>query len=142
MATQSSLVVQQVRLQQWAEQIRDCQSRPKGMDVETWCAQNNLTKANYYYRLCRVREVCLEQVQGTTSAAFVELPVPAASSESPKVPRTVISNGSVPVVRFRNTKGLSVEIFSGVLSEILHHLISLIVKVVVRKNIYFYGQLP
>ena len=44
MATQTSLVAQQVRLQQWAEQIRDCQSRPKGMDVETWCAQNNLTK--------------------------------------------------------------------------------------------------
>ncbi len=30
MATQTSLVAQQVRLQQWAEQIRDCQSRPKG----------------------------------------------------------------------------------------------------------------
>ena len=54
----------------------DCQSRPKRMDVETWCAQNNLTKANYYYRLRRVREVCLEQVQGTAATAFVELPVP------------------------------------------------------------------
>ena len=124
MATQTSLVAQQVRLRQWAEQIRDCQSRPKGMDVETWCAQNNLTKANYYYRLRHVREVYLEQVQGTDSAAFVELPVPtAASSESPKVPRTVISDGTVPVVRIRNTKGLSAEIFSGVSSEILHHLI-------------------
>ena len=75
MATQTSLVAQQVRLQQWAEQIRDCQNRPKGMDVETWCAQNNLTKANYYYRLRRVREVCLEQVQETAAASFVELPV-------------------------------------------------------------------
>lgn len=63
MSTQTSLVARRVRLQQWAEQIRDCQSRPKGMDVETWCAQNNLTKANYYYRLRRVREVCLDQVQ-------------------------------------------------------------------------------
>ena len=80
MATQTSLVAQKVRLQQWAEQIRDCQSRPKGMDVETWCAQNNLTKANYYYRLRRVREVCLEQVQGTDPAAFVELPLPTAVS--------------------------------------------------------------
>ena len=41
MATQTGLVAQQVRLQQWAEQIRNCQSRPKRMDVETWCAQNN-----------------------------------------------------------------------------------------------------
>ena len=124
MATQTSLVAQQVRLQQWAEQIRDCQSRPKGMDVETWCAQNNLTKANYYYRLRRVREVCLEQVQGTASTAFVELPVPtAASSESPKVPGTVASDGTVPVIRIRNTKGLSAEIFSGVSQETLRHLI-------------------
>ena len=45
MATQTSLVAQQVRLQQWAEQIRDCQSRPKGMDIETWCARNNQSSA-------------------------------------------------------------------------------------------------
>ncbi len=124
MATQTSIVAQQVRLQQWAEQIRDCQSRPKGMDVETWCAQNNLTKANYYYRLRRVREVCLEQVQGTASAAFVELPTPtAASSESPKVPGIVTSDDAVPVIRIRNTKGLSAEIFSGVSPEMLRQLI-------------------
>lgn len=74
MATRTSLVAQQVRLQQWAEQIRDCQNRPKGMDVETWCVQNNLKKANYYYRLRRVREVYLEQIQEKTAASFVELP--------------------------------------------------------------------
>ena len=45
MAIQTSLVAQQVRLQQWAEQIRNCQSRPKGMDIETWCARNNQSSA-------------------------------------------------------------------------------------------------
>ena len=60
MATQTSLVAQQVRIRQWAEQIRNCQNRPKGMDVETWCTQNNLTKANYYYRLRRVRQKYLD----------------------------------------------------------------------------------
>ena len=59
MATQTSLVAQQVRIRQWAEQIRNCQNRPKGMDVETWCTQNNLTKANYYYPLKRVRQMYL-----------------------------------------------------------------------------------
>ena len=49
MTTQTSLVAEQVRLQQWAEQVRDCKNRPRGMDVETWCAQNNITKANYYF---------------------------------------------------------------------------------------------
>ena len=46
MATQTGLVAQQIRLQQWAEQIRDCQSRPKGMDVEIWCTQNNQSAGN------------------------------------------------------------------------------------------------
>lgn len=50
------------------------------MDVETWCSQNNLTKANYYYRLRRVRKVCLEQIQDTTAPAFVELPAPDADA--------------------------------------------------------------
>ena len=74
MATQTSLVAQQVRIRQWAEQIRNCQNRPKGMDVETWCTQNNLTKANYYYRLRRVRQICLDQMQDTETTAFVERP--------------------------------------------------------------------
>ena len=35
MATQTSLIAQQVRIRQWAEQIRACQNRPAGMDVDT-----------------------------------------------------------------------------------------------------------
>ena len=41
------------------------------MDVETWCAQNNLTKANYYYRLRRVHEVCLKQFQATNNPTLL-----------------------------------------------------------------------
>lgn len=121
MATQTSLVAQQVRLQQWAEQIRDCQSRPKGMDVETWCAQNNLTKANYYYRFRRVREVCLEQVQGTAATVFVELPVPTtASTELPKISQTVTSDDTVPLIRIKNTKGLSAEMLRHLIGAFSH----------------------
>lgn len=58
MATQTSLMAQQIRIQQWAEQIRECQNRPKGMDVETWCAQNNLTKANCIFR--STRTICTD----------------------------------------------------------------------------------
>lgn len=60
MATQTSFIAQQVRIRQWAEQIRACQNRPAGMDVDTWCVQNNLTKSNYYCRLRRVRKACLD----------------------------------------------------------------------------------
>ena len=114
MATQISLVAQQVRIRQWAEQIRNCQNRPKGMDVETWCTQNNLTKANYYYRLRRVRQICLDQMQDTETTAFVELP---------KESGTCISAGTLPMIRIKNTRGLSAEIFSGTSPEMLCHLI-------------------
>lgn len=42
MTTQTSLMAEQVRLQEWAEQVRDCKNRPRGMNVETWCDQNNI----------------------------------------------------------------------------------------------------
>lgn len=51
MSSQSSMVAAGFRLQEWAAQIRECQSRPAGMSVASWCADNGITKANYYYRI-------------------------------------------------------------------------------------------
>ena len=123
MATQTSLVAQQIRLRQWAEQIRECQNRPEGMDVQTWCTQNNITKANYYYRLRRVREACLGQFQHTATT-FVELPVPDNKTVTPDdVPVSDTPVGMSPVIRIKNIRGLSAEIFPTAPPEILHHLI-------------------
>lgn len=118
MATQTSLIAQQTRIQEWAEKVRDCQSRPKGMDVETWCAQNNLTKANYYYRLRRVREVYLEQFQ-ETSREFIEI-----SNPKPQIPEeeklsSSDSTDAIPVIKLTNPQGFSAEIFSNVSTELL-----------------------
>ena len=100
MATQTSLMAQQIRIQQWAEQIRECQNRPKGMDVETWCVQNNLTKANYYYCLRRVREVCLEQIQASEMPTFVELPIPDNKEVCAEpVMETCFTEKATPVLR-------------------------------------------
>ena len=129
MATQTSLVAQQVRIRLWTEQIRNCQTRPKGMDVETWCAQNNLTKANYYYRLRRVRQICLDQMQGgrrrdAGAAAGGERPAPVPNkTDTPKESGTCILAGTLPMIRIKNTRGLSAEIFSGTSPEMLCHLI-------------------
>lgn len=96
------------------------------MDVETWCTQNNLTKANYYYRLRRVRQICLDQMQDTETTAFVELPAPAPDpkkTDTSKESGTCISAGTLPMIRIKNTRGLSAEIFSGTSPEMLCHLI-------------------
>ena len=53
----------------------------EGMDVATWCEQHNITKANYYYRLKRVRQMCLEQMTDTVQPAFVELRKPRKKVE-------------------------------------------------------------
>ena len=63
MSSETTIVAEQCRLQEWAAQIRDCQSRPSGMSVVEWCAGHGITKANYYYRLRRVRKACLETIQ-------------------------------------------------------------------------------
>ena len=34
MNSQTSLVAEQIRLQQWADQIRECQNRPSDMKVD------------------------------------------------------------------------------------------------------------
>ena len=42
MATNTTAVAKQVRLQQWAQQITDCQNRPVGMKVIDWCDANGI----------------------------------------------------------------------------------------------------
>ena len=63
MSSETTMLAEQCRLREWAAQIRDCQNRPAGMSVVSWCARHGITKANYYYRLRRVRAACLEAVQ-------------------------------------------------------------------------------
>lgn len=62
MSSLTTDIATQYRLQEWAAQIRDCQNRPDGVSVVQWCSQNGITKANYYYRLRRVREACIENI--------------------------------------------------------------------------------
>ena len=74
MKSQTSLVAQQTRLREWAEQIRECNSRPHGMTVGDWCQSQGITKANYYWRLRKVREELLKAADSTPT--FVELKAP------------------------------------------------------------------
>ena len=64
MSSETTMVATNFRLQEWATQIKECQNRPAGMRVADWCACHGITKADYYYRLRRVREACLESISG------------------------------------------------------------------------------
>ena len=104
MSSQTSLVAEQVRLQQWAAQIQDCKNRPADMKVETWCSEHGITKANYYYRLKRVRKACLEVYN--PEPAFVELPQPTEKA----LPQE--DSSLKPTAILRNSRGLALEIYN------------------------------
>lgn len=124
MTSQTSIVARQIRLMEWAEQIRDCQNRPKEMDVAAWCAQHGITKANYYYRLKRVRKACLDLLPDTGAPAFIELPVPRRkSSEAVTLLTNPGHNTAAPVACIRNADGLSVEIFPDIAPEMVRCLV-------------------
>lgn len=78
MNSETSLVATQCRLQQWAADIQSCQARPKEMSVEEWCLQQGITKANYYYRLRRVRQACLDHMERDIVPLPQEVLSPAA----------------------------------------------------------------
>ena len=115
MNSQTSLVARQCRLQAWALQIKDCQSRPAEMTVNEWCIQNNITKANYYYRLKCVRQACLDSMESASS--FIEVPVakiaPAGEREC--------SSGVSAVIRSSN--GLCIELHDNATADFLKKLI-------------------
>lgn len=66
-----STVKSQLRLQQWAKIISDCQA--SDMTVVAWCEANNINIKSYYYWLRKVRSHTLEQMPELTE----NLPVSA-----------------------------------------------------------------
>lgn len=115
MKSQTSLVAKQFRLQTWAAQVQDCQNRPEGMLVEDWCRQNNITKANYYYRLKCVRQACLDSIQAE-EASFVELKPPVEPVETRNAP----SNVSAVL---HSAHGIRIDLYDNASSDFIHKIL-------------------
>lgn len=72
--TAITTVKQELRLQEWMEQIKAQQE--SGMTVAAYCAQNGINIKTYYYHLRKVREQCL-----ASEPAIVPVSVPRATSD-------------------------------------------------------------
>lgn len=114
---QTSLVAEQVRLHQWADQIQSCQRRSSDMKITTWCAQNGIIKATYYYRLKRVREACLIACDNPKST-FVELPI----SEHSTAKDVSISNDKTAAI-VRMSSDISIELLNSASPEFLRSIL-------------------
>lgn len=122
MKSKESQVAAQIRLHQWAMEVQECINRPKDMTVDEWCEQHNIKKANYYWRLKRVRQACLEQLE-TTSGNFVELPVPTLQTiPSASVTPTINDNSSTVAV-LHTGSGISIEIKNNATTGFIKNLI-------------------
>lgn len=118
MKSQTSLIAQQTRLREWAEQIKECNSRPYGMTVDEWCLANGLTKANYYWRLRKVREALLTVADSTPT--FVELKAP---EPAPSIPEIAGEGNSSKVVAIINKNSYSIEITDRASASFLQNLL-------------------
>lgn len=83
----------------------------------------NDQKANYYYRLRRVRKACLDQMQ-TEQADFIELPMPSEKNISADTENV---SDSIPAIRIKTKEGVSFEVFSNVSTEVLKYLIEVVI---------------
>lgn len=130
MKTKTSSVAEAVRLQQWGEQIKECQNRPAELKVDDWCRLHGITKSNYYYRLRRVRQAVLDcsaekEPECTQCQGFVELPVPANSVSSMMPIKQTTSDGmtgSVVTAVIRGCNGISIDVFRDTTPEMLYTL--------------------
>ena len=118
MSSQTSLVAKNYRLQQWAAQVQDCQNRPEGMLVDDWCRQNNITKANYYYRLKCVRQACLDAMPDLPTG-FVELPAPP---ETFPVSENTSGVPSVSAV-IHTRSGVAIELYDSASADFIQKLL-------------------
>lgn len=113
MNTHESNVARQYRLQQWAEQIRNCNDRPANLSVKDWCYQNDISPANYYYRLREVRKACLATLPTEQSSQQL-VPVSAELTSSTSDDESVLEI-TVNEARIRVTNHTSPELLSMVM---------------------------
>jgi len=78
----SATLKKQLRYQQWIEEVKDFNSRPKDMTVREWCALHDIKPPTFYDHLRRVQDYYAGQITVTdtpnvpavSEPTFVELP--------------------------------------------------------------------
>ena len=126
MSSETALVAHQYRLNQWAQEVRDCNNRPENQSVTSWCRENNLKPSNFYYHLNQVRKACLDLIPANEEQ--VE-PKPISQSVVP-VPQTLIANANIPPEATSSitikTNNLEIQVSEGTTAELLQMVLGVV----------------
>lgn len=88
--------IMQIQMASWAAMIKD--RADSGLTVQDWCAQNNVSKHAYYYRLRQLRNKMLEAAD--PDHLLTKGDTPCAVSFA-KLPAAVTSNTAEVALRIR-----------------------------------------
>ena len=118
----------QIRLASWKAVVEQCNSRPQGVSVKQWLAENNINEKTYYYWLRRVRREVYSQMHQELPAlherkipavAFAEIPVPdACKTEDISFKADVVIRSGSLVIGIANS--VSESLLSAIVASINH----------------------
>ena len=84
-------ITHEVRLLNWKAVIEQCQSRPKGQTIVSWCEENGISVKQYYYWQRRVRRKAVQEAPAAllpsspreeTQVSFAEISFPQKTQAS------------------------------------------------------------
>lgn len=107
-------ITHEMRLTKWASIVSTC--RNSGMNIRSWCIENNVSEKQFHYWQRRVRGELLETFKKTKAEAsplFVQLPAPDSSIESSPFKADIVIHSGNSTLEISNSA--SEELLSKVL---------------------------
>ncbi len=118
-----------VRRTNWLNIVNQCQSRPSGMSVKQWLAENDIKEKAYYYWLRKFRkEACkqmqLPEVATKAEVTFAEVTIPVSATSSATTSQKTPYGSPAAVIKCNGlTIELSNDISEGLLSRLLQEVV-------------------
>ena len=89
-------ITHEVRLSNWKAVIEQCQSRPKGQTIASWCEENGISVKQYYYWQRRVRRKAVQEASTALLQSSPREEVPVSFAEISFPPKTQASSCAAP----------------------------------------------
>ena len=109
----------EVRLEQWAAIITQCQNRPDGQTAKQWLAENDISEKTYYYWLRKVRRRAYDSMEKQLPSVSPE-PSPVVLAELPV--EGILAQEPVKALTIRTRKS-TIEITTAVSDTLMVELV-------------------